>query len=155
MRLFFPSNDRRSKDQDKKLSALLQIKKAEIPSRDFWANFDTKLHSKLVTSMDEGVPKAAIHSFFMTSRSVVSFISCVACSIAIIMAFEIQDHPSKRSQPKEPPPCVKHFVKNELTSITGCHDLVAYTSGNHNTTCYVSNSLGTESSCWPRPNNSF
>ncbi|MDR1458063.1 MAG: hypothetical protein LBI37_00835, partial [Puniceicoccales bacterium] len=77
------------------------------------------------------------------------------CLIAIIMAIEIQCRNNKCAPNNGPATCVKHFVKNELSCINGCNDLDIYMLNNHNTTCYVSNSLGMESSCWTKFNNSF
>jgi hypothetical protein len=155
MRLFFPSNSKRKKDQDEKLSALLQIKLAERPNDRFWADFDAKLHSKLIEpDPDIDDHSNAIYAFFSMSKRVISFLSCVACLIAIVMAFEVQDH-DKPNPSNVTDICVKHFVKNELSCTNYHYDKMAYTSNNHTTNCYVSNSLGVDSLCWTRSNNSF
>ncbi|MDR1458269.1 MAG: hypothetical protein LBI37_01955, partial [Puniceicoccales bacterium] len=71
MRLFFSSNDKQPKDRNERLSALLKIKRAEAPSKDFWVNFDVKLHRKLLEPVDDRPKRDVIYSFFLASKHAV------------------------------------------------------------------------------------
>ncbi|MDR2735376.1 MAG: hypothetical protein LBB20_00845 [Puniceicoccales bacterium] len=156
MRLFFSSDDRHRKKLDEKVSILLQIKKAERPSKDFWADFDNRLHSKLLEPTPDGstcIDNVCL--FFIVSKRMVPFISYIMCLLVILVAFNFQNHDNRPSFNSTSVLGAKDFVRNELSCISGCHDTISYTSNSQNAICYVSNSMDMDSSYWTKRNNSF
>jgi hypothetical protein len=157
MRLVFPSDDKRRSRYDEELSMLLKVKRAEVPSSDFWAEFETKLHRRLLEpAVDSKTWVDEFCLFFMASKRTLSFISGVACFAAILMALSSKHpHETYCSSPMSSTQA-KQFVRNELSSENICHDTVSYSLASDGCVamCYVSNSVDGDS-CWTGHNNSF
>ena len=81
-------------DQERKLSALFKIKQLEVPSPEFWEEFDAGLQRKMSSIGADAEPSLVeiLRTWIHQYRISIASFATAACAFAMIFASQISSH---------------------------------------------------------------